>query len=36
MTNPRAIFGIGALASLVSSIVVAWLFIFPWTRGANT
>ncbi len=32
---PRVIFGISALASLVSSIVVAWLFVWPWLHGAN-
>ena len=34
--NPRAIFGISALASLVSSIVVAWLFVWPWLHAADS
>jgi hypothetical protein len=33
--NARAIFGISALMSLVSSIVAATLFAWPWLRVAN-
>jgi len=33
MMDPRAIFGISALMSLLSSIVVAALFAWPWLRS---
>ena len=33
--NPRAIFGLSALMSLVSSIVAAVLFAWPWLRTGN-
>jgi hypothetical protein len=33
--NARAIFGISALMSLVSSIVAATLFAWPWLRDVN-
>ena len=33
--NPRAVFGLSILMSLVSSIVVAALFAWPWFRSIN-
>ena len=30
--NTRAIFGLSALAFFISSVVVAWLFAWPWLR----
>jgi hypothetical protein len=34
--NPRVLFGINVLVSLVSSIVAATLFAWPWLRAANS
>ena len=33
--NTSAIFGLSALAFFISSVVVAWLFAWPWLRGVN-
>lgn len=33
--NPRAAFGLSVLMSLLSSIVVALLFVWPWLRTSN-
>ena len=33
--NPRAAFGLSFLMSLLSSIVVALLFVWPWLRTSN-
>ena len=33
--NTNAIFGLSALAFFISSVVVAWLFAWPWLRGVN-
>lgn len=33
--NPRAAFGLSILMSLISSIMVAVLFLWPWLRGIN-
>ncbi|MGB6431313.1 MAG: hypothetical protein WBF06_12075 [Candidatus Acidiferrales bacterium] len=34
--NPRAAFGLSILMSLLSSILVALLFVWPWLRASNT
>src|SRR5438552_14695744 len=33
--NTSALFGLSALAFFISSVVVAWLFAWPWLRTVN-